>query len=82
MPYEYALSIRLSTRHVDVHRVAHRCPLQHDASVIAGHGGVELGDWFVSACRDDLDVTGDRVATAHRRDKIPVDIEKHRAGAR
>ena len=66
----------------DIHRVADRCSVQDDGSVVAGDGGAQFGDRFVGACRDDFDAARDGVAAAHWCLERPVDIQKHRARPR
>ena len=66
----------------DIHRVADRCSVQDDSSVVAGDGGAQFGDRFVGACRDDFDAARDGVTAAHRCLEGPIDIQKHRARTR
>jgi len=63
----------------DIHRVADRCSVQDDGSVVAGDGGAQFGDRFVGACRDDFDAARDGVTAAHWCFERPVDIQEHRA---
>ena len=63
----------------DIHRVANRCSVQDDGSVVAGDGGAQFGDRFVGACRDDFDAARDGVTAAHWCFERPVDIQEHRA---
>ena len=66
----------------DIHRVADRCSVQDDGSVVAGDCGAQFGDRFVGACRDDFDAARDGVTAAHRCLERPVDIQEHCARPR
>ena len=66
----------------DIHRVAHRCSVQHDGSVVPRDGGPQFGDRLVGAHRDDFDAARDCVARADGRLEGPVDIQKHCARTR